>query len=89
MGAWVHLEAVRCLEDGIAASPTDVDLSLIYGIGFPPFRGGALHYIDAYGIAAFVAKADELAEAAGPLKALYLPTEELREMAANGGAFFG
>ena len=43
------LEAVRCLEDGIAASATDVDLALIYGIGFPPFRGGALHYIDDYG----------------------------------------
>jgi 3-hydroxyacyl-CoA dehydrogenase/enoyl-CoA hydratase/3-hydroxybutyryl-CoA epimerase/enoyl-CoA isomerase len=83
------LEAVRCLEDGIAASATDVDLSLIYGIGFPPFRGGALHYIDDYGIADFVAKADELAEAAGPLRALYLPTEKLREMAACGGAFFG
>ena len=83
------LEAVRCLEDGIAASATDVDLSLIYGIGFPPFRGGALHYIDDYGIAKFVARADELAEAAGPLRALYLPTEKLREMAASGGAFFG
>ena len=83
------LEAVRCLEDKIAASATDVDLSLIYGIGFPPFRGGALHYIDDYGIAEFVAKADELAEAAGPLSALYLPTEKLREMAASGGAFFG
>ncbi len=83
------LEAVRCLEDGIAASATDVDLSLIYGIGFPPFRGGALHYIDDYGMAEFVAKADELAEAAGPLRALYQPTEKLREMAASGGAFFG
>ncbi|HSN52313.1 MAG TPA: fatty acid oxidation complex subunit alpha FadB [Woeseiaceae bacterium] len=83
------LEAVRCLEDGIAASATDVDLSLIYGIGFPPFRGGALHYIDDYGIAKFVARADELAASAGPQKAMYLPTEKLREMAASGDAFFG
>ena len=82
------LEAVRCFEDGIAASATDVDLSLIYGIGFPPFRGGALHYIDDIGIDKFVARADELAVAAGPLQALYLPTEKLREMAANGDAFF-
>jgi 3-hydroxyacyl-CoA dehydrogenase/enoyl-CoA hydratase/3-hydroxybutyryl-CoA epimerase/enoyl-CoA isomerase len=83
------LEAVRCLEDGIATSATDVDLSLIYGIGFPPFRGGALHYIDDFGLEKFVARADELAAAAGPLKAMYLPTEKLREMAANGDTFFG
>jgi 3-hydroxyacyl-CoA dehydrogenase/enoyl-CoA hydratase/3-hydroxybutyryl-CoA epimerase/enoyl-CoA isomerase len=83
------LEAVRCLEDGIAASAVDVDLALIYGIGFPPFRGGALHYMDDLGIENFVARADEMAALAGPLKALYEPTEKLREMAAKGAAFFG
>ena len=83
------LEAVHCLEDGIAASATDVDLALIYGIGFPPFRGGALHYVDDIGIAAFVARADELAGSAGPLEKMYEPTEKLREMAAAGGASFG
>ena len=83
------LEAVRCLEDGIAASATDIDLSLIYGLGFPPFRGGALHYIDDFGIDKFVARADELAAVVGPLKNMYLPTEKLREMAASGDAFFG
>jgi 3-hydroxyacyl-CoA dehydrogenase/enoyl-CoA hydratase/3-hydroxybutyryl-CoA epimerase/enoyl-CoA isomerase len=85
------LEAVRCFEDGIAASATDVDLALIYGIGFPPFRGGALHYVDDVGIDNFVARADELAAdaGAGALKAMYLPTEKLREMAASGDTFFG
>ncbi|MEM8684713.1 MAG: fatty acid oxidation complex subunit alpha FadB [Pseudomonadota bacterium] len=83
------LEAVRCLEDSIAASATDIDLALIYGIGFPPFRGGALHYLDDTGLAAFVARADELAESAGPMRALYEPTDKLREMAAAGSAFFG
>ena len=83
------LEAVRCLEDDIAASATDVDLSLIYGIGFPPFRGGALHYIDDFGIDKFVARADELAATAGPQKAMYQPTEKLRAMAASGKTFFG
>jgi len=82
------LEAVRCVEDGIAASPTDVDMALIYGIGFPPFRGGALHYIDDVGIDRFVARADELAAAAGPMKAMYEPTTKLREMAAGGATFF-
>jgi 3-hydroxyacyl-CoA dehydrogenase/enoyl-CoA hydratase/3-hydroxybutyryl-CoA epimerase/enoyl-CoA isomerase len=83
------LEAVRCFEDDIAASATDVDLALIYGIGFPPFRGGALHYIDDLGIDKFVTRADELAAAAGPLKAMYEPTEKLRQMAAAGDTFFG
>ncbi len=83
------LEAVRCLEDDIAASATDVDLSLIYGIGFPPFRGGALHYIDDFGIDKFVARADELAATAGPQTAMYQPTEKLRAMAASGKTFFG
>ena len=83
------LEAVRCLEDGIAASATDVDLALIYGIGFPPFRGGALHYIDDIGIDTFIARADALAAEAGPVKALYEPTETLRDRAAGGDAFFG
>ncbi len=83
------LESVRCLEDGIAASATDIDLALIYGIGFPPFRGGALHYMDDMGLAEFVARADKLAESAGSMRALYEPTDKLREMAASGGAFFG
>ncbi len=83
------LEAIRCLEDGIADSATDIDLALIYGIGFPPFRGGALHYVDDIGIANFVARADEVAKNAGSLSAMYEPTEKLREMAASGGAFFG
>ncbi|WP_239377914.1 hypothetical protein, partial [Pseudomonas aeruginosa] len=57
----------------------------IYGIGFPPFRGGALRYIDSIGVAEFVALADKYAE----LGALYHPTAKLREMAKNGQKFFG
>ncbi len=50
------LETVRCLEDGIVGTPAEADMALIYGIGFPPFRGGALRYIDAMGLEAFVAQ---------------------------------
>src|SRR5690554_7004755 len=70
------LEAVRCLEDDIVASPAEADMALIYGIGFPPFRGGALRYIDAMGVEAFVKLADGLAEELGPL---YAPTERRSE----------
>ncbi|MCG7371064.1 fatty acid oxidation complex subunit alpha FadB [Pseudomonas luteola] len=79
------LETVRCLEDGIVESAAEADMGLIYGIGFPPFRGGALRYIDSLGVAEFVALADQYADL-GPL---YHPTEKLREMARNGQSFFG
>ena len=79
------LETVRCLEDGIVETPAEADMALIYGIGFPPFRGGALRYIDALGVKAFVELADSLAEL-GPL---YSPTDKLREMAEKGQSFYG
>ncbi|MGC3501744.1 fatty acid oxidation complex subunit alpha FadB [Pseudomonas aeruginosa] len=79
------LETVRCLEDGIVETAAEADMGLIYGIGFPPFRGGALRYIDSIGVAEFVALADKYAEL-GPL---YHPTAKLREMAKNGQKFFG
>jgi 3-hydroxyacyl-CoA dehydrogenase/enoyl-CoA hydratase/3-hydroxybutyryl-CoA epimerase/enoyl-CoA isomerase len=79
------LETARCLEDGIVETAAEADMGLVYGIGFPPFRGGALRYIDALGVAEFVALADRYADL-GPL---YQPTEKLREMAKNGQRFFG
>ncbi|WP_110599062.1 fatty acid oxidation complex subunit alpha FadB [Salinicola lusitanus] len=79
------METVRCLEDGIVGSPAEADMALIYGIGFPPFRGGALRYIDAMGVAEFVAVAERLADELG---ALYAPTARLREMAASGERFY-
>ena len=79
------LETVRCLEDGIVETAAEADMGLIYGIGFPPFRGGALRYIDSIGVAEFVALADKYAD----LGALYTPTAKLREMAAKGQKFFG
>lgn len=79
------LETVRCLEDGIVDSPAEADMALIYGIGFPPFRGGALRYIDALGVAEFVKLADSLADELGPL---YVPTEKLRQMAQTNARFY-
>jgi len=79
------LETVRCLEDGIVEDPADADMGLIYGIGFPPFRGGALRYIDDMGVDRFVELADKYADL-GPL---YQVTDKLREMAKTGKKFFG
>lgn len=79
------LETVRCLEDGIVDTAAEADMGLVYGIGFPPFRGGALKYIDDMGLQAFVDLCDRHSE----LGALYEPTEKLREMAKNGQTFHG
>ncbi|MCE8001236.1 fatty acid oxidation complex subunit alpha FadB [Billgrantia ethanolica] len=79
------LETVRCLEDDIVETPAEADMALIYGIGFPPFRGGALRYIDAMGVAEFVKLADGLAEELGPL---YAPTDKLRKMTESGERFY-
>ncbi|MBV2131354.1 fatty acid oxidation complex subunit alpha FadB [Pseudomonas sp. MAP12] len=78
------LETVRCLEDGIVECAAEADMGLVYGIGFPPFRGGALRYIDALGVAAFV----ELADRHVALGPLYQPTAGLRAMASDGRKFF-
>ena len=79
------LEAVRCLEDGIVDSAAEADMALIYAIGFPPFRGGALRYIDAMGVAEFVELAEGLAKELGPL---YAPTDKLRQMAKSNARFY-
>ncbi len=79
------IETVRCLEDGIVDAPAEADMGLIFGIGFPPFRGGALRYIDSLGMAEFCKIADKYADL-GPL---YAPTAGMREMAKAGKKFFG
>jgi len=77
------IEAALCLEDDIVGTAAEVDMGLVYGIGFPPFRGGALKHVDRVGLAAFCERADALAHL-GPL---YVPSARMREMAASGETF--
>ena len=78
------IETVRCVEEKIVDSPAAADMGLIWGLGFPPFRGGALRYIDTIGVDAFCRLADRYAS----LGKAYEATEGLRDMAAEGRTFF-
>jgi 3-hydroxyacyl-CoA dehydrogenase/enoyl-CoA hydratase/3-hydroxybutyryl-CoA epimerase/enoyl-CoA isomerase len=77
-------EIARCLEEKIVSTPYEADMALIYGIGFPPFRGGACRYVDQTGAANFVALCDKYAS----LGKLYEAPKLLRDMAASGRKFF-
>ncbi len=74
-------EAARCLEDGIASRPLDVDLGMVMGTGFPPFRGGLLRYADARGVPEIIERLDALAASAAPR---FAPSEALK---ARAGGF--
>ncbi|MCB9139811.1 MAG: enoyl-CoA hydratase/isomerase family protein [Caldilineaceae bacterium] len=78
------LETVRCLDEGVLRSVADANLGSILGWGFAPFHGGTLQFINAYGLADFVARAQELAATYGDR---FTPPPSLIERALNGEAF--
>jgi 3-hydroxyacyl-CoA dehydrogenase/enoyl-CoA hydratase/3-hydroxybutyryl-CoA epimerase len=77
-------EAVRCLEEGVVLSPRDGDVGAVFGIGFPPFRGGPFRYIDAVGAAPVVEQLEELYARYAPR---FAPSELLVSMARKGERF--
>jgi 3-hydroxyacyl-CoA dehydrogenase/enoyl-CoA hydratase/3-hydroxybutyryl-CoA epimerase len=78
-------EAARCLEEGIIASPRDGDVGAVYGIGFPPFRGGPFRYLDTLGIPTVI-RALEVLD--GRFSPRFRPAGILREMASSGSRFY-
>jgi 3-hydroxyacyl-CoA dehydrogenase len=77
-------EAARCLEERIAAHPGHVDLAMIMGTGFPPFRGGLCRWADGQDLGRVVKDLERLAEAVGPR---FAPAAALRRTAAAGGFY--
>jgi 3-hydroxyacyl-CoA dehydrogenase/enoyl-CoA hydratase/3-hydroxybutyryl-CoA epimerase/enoyl-CoA isomerase len=78
------IETARCLEEGIVESVPEADMGLIMGIGFPPFRGGALKYADTIGLKTVVDKAAKYAA----LGKLYEPTAKMKQMAAGNQTYY-
>ena len=78
-------EVARCLEEGIVGSPAEADMALIYGLGFPPFRGGVCRWMDEMGLD----KICEMADQHKHLGKLYEPTETMRAMATSGERYYG
>jgi 3-hydroxyacyl-CoA dehydrogenase/enoyl-CoA hydratase/3-hydroxybutyryl-CoA epimerase len=78
-------EAARCLEEGIVATPGEIDLAMVVGTGFAPFRGGPLRHADSMGVTKV---ADELSQLVTTAGEHYAPCNLLREMAKTGGHFY-
>ncbi len=74
-------EAARCLQEKIVAAPEDVDLGMIMGTGFPPFRGGLLRYADSVGLEKIV---NVLQELKGKYGMRFAPSDALLAFAKNG-----
>ncbi len=78
-------EASRCLDEKVVASASEVDLGMIMGTGFPPFRGGLLRYADTLGARAIVEKLKKYQERFG---ARFEPAPALVKRAENDQRFY-
>ncbi|MBC3207883.1 enoyl-CoA hydratase/isomerase family protein [Pseudomonas sp. SWRI111] len=78
------IETVRCVEEGVLTSTADANVGSIFGIGFAAWTGGALQFINQYGVKDFVARAQYLTEQYGER---FAPPALLLDKAANGEMF--
>jgi 3-hydroxyacyl-CoA dehydrogenase/enoyl-CoA hydratase/3-hydroxybutyryl-CoA epimerase len=78
-------EAARALDECVIRSPRDGDIGAIFGIGFPPFRGGPLRYLDDMGT---VRTVDTLEVLAGAYGDRFSPAASLKRMAEHGERFY-
>lgn len=78
-------ELTRCLDEGIVETAAEADMALVYGTGFPPFRGGVFRWIDSIGAQTFC----DMAAKFSALGALYQAPDSLKAKAANNQKFYG
>jgi 3-hydroxyacyl-CoA dehydrogenase/enoyl-CoA hydratase/3-hydroxybutyryl-CoA epimerase len=78
-------EAAVCLEDGVVREPREVDVAMVLGTGFPPFRGGLLRHADAVGVPVVVDRLTRLADSQGER---FRPAGLLRDMVRLQARFY-
>ncbi|MFN8125092.1 MAG: 3-hydroxyacyl-CoA dehydrogenase NAD-binding domain-containing protein [Candidatus Nanopelagicales bacterium] len=80
------IDSVRCLDEGVLRSVPEANIGSIFGIGFPPWTGGVLQYINGYpgGLHGFVERANELAAKYGDR---FTPPQSLIEKASDGSTY--
>ncbi len=78
-------EAAYMIRERICDRPQDMDLAMIYGTGFPPYRGGILRYADAWGIRRVYEYLENL-EAEHGIR--FKPGTLLKDMAESGETFY-
>jgi 3-hydroxyacyl-CoA dehydrogenase/enoyl-CoA hydratase/3-hydroxybutyryl-CoA epimerase len=78
-------EAALCLQEGILRSARDGDIGAVFGIGFPPFRGGPFRYVDSVGAAAIVERLEDLNARFQPR---FEPAEVLVDLARARRTFY-
>jgi 3-hydroxyacyl-CoA dehydrogenase / enoyl-CoA hydratase / 3-hydroxybutyryl-CoA epimerase len=79
-------EASRCLEEGIVDCASTIDVGMIYGTGFPPFRGGLLKYADSIGAKEIVASLQVFQTRFDQQR--FEPSQRLLKMAETGTKFY-
>lgn len=77
-------EAARCLEEQVVRTAGDLDLALIFGTGFPPFRGGLCRWADQEGLGQVIAALERLESSVG---GRFEPSDALRRTAEAGGFY--
>ena len=78
------IELARCLEEGIVGTAAEADLALLYGVGFPPFRGGIFRWMDTVGLAHIA----ELSKQYAHLGKAYELTEGMQARLAAGETYY-
>jgi len=79
-------EAAHCFGEGVLRSARDGDVGAIFGLGFPPFRGGPFHYVDAVGAVDIVRRLENFASVFG---GRFMPAPVLTALARTGATFYG
>ncbi len=78
-------EAARCMDEGLVRDAADIDIGMIFGTGFAPFRGGLCRYADSIGAESVVADLELLAKKFGDR---FAPCQYLQQMAVSKKKFF-